>query len=196
MRCWTKARPPGGGMKYASDPAVREAILRWRGKVVAAADELGIQPKNLRKRLEHLGIDLAALRAGRFVGAIVSTPTGPHGSSGPSGGRVAPPASPSGTGRKNASGPYTSGSKAPMLSTVQAAMKDDVEEMAARAKRPLLRFHPEDQDRVHEARLDLIARHRVEFDGTAIVHDFFKAKFAEYMADRLKPNGKAEKAKR
>ena len=85
-----------------------------------------------------------------------------------------------------------------MLSTVQAAMKDDADEMAAtaRAKRPPLRFHPEDQDRVHEARLDLIAHHRMEFDGTAIVHDFFKTKFAEYMADRLKPNGKGDGKKR
>jgi hypothetical protein len=181
-------------VKYATDPQVEEAILRWRGKVVAAAEELGIQPKNLRKRLERLGIDLDAVRAGTYVrGAALVAPHGPHGSHGPTIPPKAPMTPPAFSGRKSGSGPYSPAGKAPIFGAVQqAAVKDGADDAAielpvSRAKQRPIRFHPQDQDRLREARLDIIAKHRVEIDETAIHHDFFQAKFAEYMAERLAP---------
>jgi hypothetical protein len=189
-------------VKYATDTRVREAILRWRGKVVAAADELGIQPKNLRKRLERLGIDLAAVRAGVLLGATSVDPTGPPGSSGPQGTRMAPPAPRSRTSRKNVSGPYSSAGQTPILGGVQqaAAVKDDTGEgtpiPSASGKQRPIRFHPDDQDRLREARLDLIARHRAEFDETAIHHKFFQDEFPGWIARQLNPDAKTNGGKK
>lgn len=48
--------------KRTPDAKVREALTVWRGNVKAAAGALGMSSNNLRKRMELLGIDLAALR--------------------------------------------------------------------------------------------------------------------------------------
>ena len=68
--------------KRISNRRISEALEIWCGNITAAAQSLGIQPKNLRKRVKELGIDLGPLRA---KGANRSNYPGSSGSSGSSG---------------------------------------------------------------------------------------------------------------
>jgi hypothetical protein len=53
--------------RKASSPEVVEGIFYWRGSVAAAADALGMRPKNLRERLGRLGIEPSKVRNGEIV---------------------------------------------------------------------------------------------------------------------------------
>lgn len=187
-------------LKYATDTEVRGAILRWRGNVTAAADELGIQPKNLRKRLETLGISLSALRSGEGVmgvGRVAPlTPSGSLGSDCPPEGPLAPS---SGTGRKSGAGLSRSRSQAATFHAVASAMAErDVVEAPVRAaagqKKPL-RLLPGNQERLRDAKLDLGAKHRVETDESTILNQFFEEAFEPWLRSKLGP-AKPAKAKR
>jgi hypothetical protein len=57
-----------GAPQRISERQIREAIRIWRGNVTAAAQSLCMQPKNLRKRLADLGVDLESLRTRKGVG--------------------------------------------------------------------------------------------------------------------------------
>ena len=63
-------------------------------------------------------------------------------------------------------------------------------------KERAIRIYPEDQKRVRDARFELMVRHRIEFDENAILHDFFLAKFSEYLVDRLRPAATEKKGKK
>lgn len=176
-------------IKYATDLQVRGAIMRWRGNVTAAADELGIQPKNLRKRLETLGIDLPLLRlesesmgAGPLAPISPSRPV-PH---------LAPPSTPSasrsGTGRQNAGGLSPAAGDPPNLRGVESAAA--VDEQAAPIKgvavriKPL-RLRPASLDRLREAKLDVGARLRVETDENTLLNQFFDEAFDSWLSSKL-----------
>jgi hypothetical protein len=181
-------------VKYTTDAQVREAIMRWRGNVTAAADELGIQPKNLRKRLDTLGMDLAALRRGE--GAVEASTMAPLNPIGPPSVRrpLSTPSAPAlAAGRKNATGPSRPDASAPILRDVSTTTAAAAEEQEAPIKgvtvkpKPL-RLRPEHQDRLRNAKLDLGARYRIETDENTILDQFFSEKFEPWLREKLEPS--------
>lgn len=174
--------------------------MRWRGNVTAAADELGIQPKNLRKRLETLGLDLSAVRhAGGAMGASGPTPidpSGPRASSRP----LPTPLGPSrATGRKTATGLSRSDARAPILrdvsNTAMATEEQEAPIKSVTVKPKPLRLRPEHQDRLRNAKLDLGARYRVETDENAILDQFFEESFEPWLRTKLdQPKARGKKS--
>lgn len=189
-------------MKYATDSEVRGAILRWRGNVTAAADELGIQPKNLRKRLESLGISLATLRAGmgaEGVGQVAPlVPPGPGPVACPPRGPVDPRIP---SGRKSGGGlsrrPHAT-TNFPTVTSATATMTAAGGEAPVRAaagqKKPL-RLLPANQERLRDAKLDLGARHRVETDESTILNQFFEEAFDPWLKSKLGPTSSTKRKK-
>jgi DNA-binding transcriptional LysR family regulator len=174
--------------------------MRWRGNVTAAADELGIQPKNLRKRLDTLGMDLAALRRGEGAEeAGTMTPRDPRGPSPVRRPPEAPSASVRATGRKNESGLSRSGASAPILrdvSTTAAAMEENEAPIKGVTVKPKpLRLLPANQERLRDAKLDLGARHRVETDESTILNQFFEEKFEPWLREKLEPAAAGKRKK-
>src|SRR5262245_56274120 len=117
--------------KRVLDAAVRRAIQRWRGNVTAAAASVGMSPKNFRRRLRQLRIDVQAIRKG------TGTPKGPGTQvrPGPSGtpdpfisGWVHSSERAGGTsaegGRKKATDPYRGDVEMPSLGAVQQMVED------------------------------------------------------------------------
>lgn len=183
-------------VKYATDTEVRGAILRWRGNVTAAADELGIQPKNLRKRLETLGISLPALRSGLgSMGVGLVAPTDPSGTL-----RTECPPEGSGTplavsGRKRGAGLSRRKGGAINVRAVMTATEEQSEapvRSAAGQKKPL-RLLPSNQERLRDAKLDLGARHRVETDESTILNQFFEEAFDSWLRTKLEPTPNAKR---
>lgn len=166
--------------------------MRWRGNVTAAADELGIQPKNLRKRLDTLGMNLAALRRGEGAGGVGAVaPLDPRGPSRVPQPLAAPPAPRGGTGRKSGTGLSRSEASAPILrdvSTTAAATEEREAPIKGVTVKPKpLRLRPEHQDRLRNAKLDLGARYRVETDENTILDQFFEEAFEPWLRSKLDP---------
>jgi hypothetical protein len=183
-------------VKYATDGEVEGAILKWRGKVVAAAGQLGIQPKNLRKRLKALGIDLAAVRAGRYAkGATPQTPSAPDDPRGPRG-PMRPSVSPSGPrnigsrkSEQSRDGLSKSVAAPPTFHAVaQASATADVESEdlpLAKGKRAPARIYPEHQDEVADLRRQLSALYGRDLDDTALANLFFVDTWGAWAEDQL-----------
>ena len=177
---WASQEPKMTTARYATDAQVEGAIQRWRGNVSAAADELGIQPKNLRKRLESLGIDLVAVRHPR--GASVVVPLGPHGPS-----RSTAPEIPTGaTGRESGGGPFRPVGEARRFGLVQAEEAVPIESIRSAPQRPKpLRLQPPNQDRLRQARLQVAARLQIDTDETVMLNQFFEEDFEAWLASKL-----------
>lgn len=106
------------------------------------------------------------------------------------------------TGQLSKGGIFPRAAKASTLSGMQQAAVKDAADTGATSvpsapprQRPI-RFHPEDQERLRIARLDLIARHRAEFDESAISHQFYLDEFDGWLARQLNPDGKPNGKKR
>lgn len=185
-------------VKYATDTQVRGAIARWRGNVSAAADELGIQPKNLRKRLETLGIDLQALRqAEGATGAGRVAPLGPSWPSGPHSIRAASPAPRASTGRQSGAGLSPPGGAPPNLRGVETAAAVAERDAPIKAVAPRLRplrLRPASVDRLREAKLDVGARLRIETDENSLLNQFFDEAFEAWLAGKLGGTSEPEPA--
>jgi hypothetical protein len=150
------------------DSRVRSAIERWRGNVTAAADELGMKPKNLRKRLDSMGIDLDVTRGvvapkGVRLPAPIDTHRPLSIGANPFKGvtplptsRALPPIGP-----QSHAGPYQSARHAPTLVTVtngSASTADAAEATGVRYRRPSQpRIPPPTLDRIGQLRRRLQA---------------------------------------
>lgn len=168
--------------KRIPDEQVKGAILAWRGNVMGAADELGLQPKNLRKRLETMGIDLESLRG--LMGAIGVAPTGPHRPlSTPKG----PTVNEGGHGATSARGLFPARERTPKFRSVEQAAAEDIPEV--RTRKPV-RVKPAHQERLRQAKLDFAGRLRIETDETAILAAFIDAKLEEFLSEQLAPQKK------
>lgn len=175
-------------VKYATDSQVRGAILRWGGNVAAAADELGIQPKNLRKRLETLGLDLAAIRQARgHVGASGTSGPAPTGPRRVSTGRGGPVVLGGAIGRESASGPSSSSAAAPIFRDMQPATdeQDTSPIKTVAAQRKPLRLRSVHQERLRDAKFDLVSRFRIETDENLILEQFFEESFETWLKAKL-----------
>lgn len=151
--------------KRVPDAAVKEAIERWRGNVTAAAEDVGIHPNNLRKRLDSMGVDVRVLRSGPSVAvnhnpstATLRTDRNPS-----TGSRSGVAIFPAGGGSA------TLGSK--MEAQVEAPIR------TVRPRRSPLRILPEHQEMLREAKLDFGATFRIETDENTILAQFIEEEF-------------------
>lgn len=173
--------------KRISDSAVLEAIQTFRGKVEPAAERVGMTPNNLRKRLATLGVDLSLLR--RLQGG---------GSNDPHPNRPLPMTPidarnrPTPTAPKNASALYPRRAAATNLRDVQSEAAADAIPAASARVRPV-RVIPAQAERLREAKFDLQAKHRVEFDESRILEQFFDERFEEWIKAKLAAKAKGDK---
>lgn len=187
--------------KRITDQSIEEAVLRWRGNVTAAAEQLGIAPVNLRKRIESLGLDLAVIRAGggsHMAGTHtdVSHPTEPNESLG-----TVPMTPNAGAGKYSPPTPggiFSGKGAARKLSTVeQAVEKDEVAGIPVRtvaARRKPARLEPSNEDRLVEFQRQIEARYGVDTDLTGLLNQFFEEVFQTWSSEKLSP-AEAEKKK-
>jgi len=176
--------------KRITDKAVMEAIQRWRGNVSAAAEQVGMAPVNLRKRLDSLGVDLSFLRSGeryRMADTQRNVPSGTdthqterH----PSGRQKLEPQAtdifPAAVGGAKFRGVQTAESETPVKEV--------------RHRKPI-RITPDHQEQLRQAKLDYAGRLRIETDETAILAAFIDAKLAEFLTEQLGPEQAPPKRK-
>jgi len=174
--------------KRVADPKVVGAIQKWRGNVQAAAEDLGMAPVNLRKRLNALGVDLSFLRAAdRYrtggtqrdmsdrIGSNKSADT-PRPEK-----RISAGISITGAGR----------STLHAMTTTATALAE--EQRAARPKPA--RLTPPHEERLREAKFDLQHVLRAEISETRILEWFFGDAFEGWIAGKVNPAG-AEKPRK
>lgn len=160
-----------------SNEDVRKTIATWRGNVEAAAADLGLTPRNLRKRLERLGISLEAIRSRHSMPGPYGTdpvPSGPMNRPGPN--------SPTSGG-----GLYEFPRAAPSLSAMNAtaAKADEVPIATVRARQQPTRLRPEQLDELRAAKFDLMGKFKVETDENALLQQFFAEAFAAWLHSKL-----------
>lgn len=163
--------------KRVSDKAVMEAIQRWGGNVSAAAEQIGMAPVNLRKRLESIGVDLSFLRGGeryrmgdtqRHVSSSTDTPRNPS------------------TGKKVGPGISTAPGGRNSLQTNMQAEETETPVKEVRVRKPI-RITPDHQERLRQAKLDYAGRLRIETDETAILAALIDAKLEGFLAEQFSP---------
>jgi hypothetical protein len=176
--------------------AIRAAIERWEGNVTGCAAELGLHPKNLRERIDRLGIDLAEIRArnaAKRTGTVPHVPfrtgtlgTDRHVSNVP--GAPVRNGRPKGTGPKTPSDTWSENGRTPRLTGVQAVLKADEEIPIRKAakRRPPTRLQPPQLDALADAVFVLQERYRVPTDENVILQQFFDEAFAGWLASKLK----------
>jgi len=162
---------------------VVNALLRWRGNVKAAADELGIRRKSLYERIQRAGIDLQAIRhASPSVSEFRGMPRMPP---------VPRDMSREGVTRsvpKSASAPYQSTPQGPTVTGMQQATAEPP--FAPSHSKPRLpRVLPRDQERLRAAKIEIIARFRIETDEQAIHDQFMAEAFDGWLEDKLAVEG-------
>lgn len=169
----------------ATNDEVRTSIWSWRGNVEGSADHLGLTPRNLRKRLDRLGIDINEVRTRSLRGlpppwsgpvptGMDPVPSGPIANQGPT-------------------GPVTGGgsweirranSSLGIVSPV-AAKAEEVPIATVRTRHQPTRMRPDQQDRLRAAKFELMGRYRVETDENAILQQFFEEAFEAWLHSKL-----------
>jgi len=167
--------------KRIPDVAVKQAIVAWRGNVTAAADSLGIAPNNLRKRLADLGLDPAKLRSDMSgiapnvpvpIGTIGTTRTHRHSSAGTH-------------EQRNGAAIFPRRGGPASLSPVQQQAASEAAVVPMRSKQKPTRLKPEQLDRLREAKFDLQARYREDYDENRILWEFFDDGFDAWLKTKL-----------
>jgi hypothetical protein len=175
--------------KRVPDDQVREAITAWRGNVQAAADALGIQPKNLRERTRALGIDLDDLRKGAGRMGRIGQPA-PLDHTGPfryEPAPMTPNGRPQATGVQIASGLYQEPTEGSNLSAVQMAAEDEVIPIKTTPRRQHpIRLKPAQRERLQRAVFELQARYGVGTDENLILEQFIDEGLEAWLESKLK----------
>ena len=164
---------------------VVNALLKWRGNVKAAAEDLGLRRKNLYERIQRAGLNLEGFRRpGQTVEPFDRDVTRAS--------RMTPlPRDMARAGNavpKSSRGPYRGNAGLPTITDVEQAALD-APIRPVRTKRFQPRLPPDHCDQLREAKLDFGAWFRIETDENAILAQFFEECFSEWKA------GKAAKAK-
>lgn len=150
---------------------VSNALVRWRGNVQAAADELGVTRKALYERISRAGIDLPSLRANaKLITPMHSLKRAD--SNGP-------------TVRKTAGAQYPEPNRRPILGVVQQVEIEPPPIKSAPARRVQTRLKPEHQDKLREAKLVLGGRYMIETDENRLLEQFIDECFDPWLADKL-----------
>ncbi|MGE0454455.1 MAG: helix-turn-helix domain-containing protein [Vicinamibacteria bacterium] len=151
--------------------AVSNALIRWRGNVQAAADELGVTRKALYERIARAGIDLPSLRANAKL--ITPMHTLRRADS-----NVA-------SVRQTAGAQFPAAKRAPILGVVQQVEIDAPPIKSAPARRVQTRLTPQHQDKLREAKLVLGGRYMIETDENRLLEQFIDECFDPWLADKL-----------
>lgn len=165
---------------------ILDAIREWGGNVSATAAALGMHPKNLRERLARLDVDLDAIRTSAYRATTARVE------------RFGVPGvvrhSAAGTyGQKSTGDTLAQGRRAPIVSAVQSAMVKDENEVAALPVRTTggnaktARIKPAYQERLREAKVDLIGRFRIDTDEQTVFDQFFEEAFDAWLRSKLEP---------
>jgi hypothetical protein len=158
--------------KRVTDNEVVQAIRCWRGNVAAAADVLGMQPRNLRKRLDSLQVDLERIREESLKDPVLSKGPGP----------IGPKAA---TEARSVVESFPRRIAVTSLAHVNDAATAELPIKAIRPRRTPLRLLPEHQDQLRDAKLDFGARFRLETDENAILNQFFEEEFEAWRTKKL-----------
>ncbi len=182
------------------DRRIREAITSWRGNIQAAAEEVGMRPKNFRKRLNSLRIDADSLRPGK--GVTTPTPLAPSDPHSPSRPPLPPypPLTPISSsdplGPLNPSAPYISESAGPTLGDVSTAATaatlgaEPAPIRSVKGRNKQLRVRPDNQEMIREAKLDVWAKLRIESDENELLNQFIAEKFPSWIQSKTEPGRK------
>jgi len=165
---------------------ITNALLRWRGKVKFAAEELGISRNALYDRIRRDGIDLEAYRsatqnvAPMKVGKVgkvgVSPPKADKGDASALG-STGRHAGVSRNSRDNFSGARR-GRTLPSMSTPVAQLE------SRRRDRPI-RVAPDEQEIIRQGRRRLSAELDMDIDENALIAEFIRERFSDWVADFL-----------
>lgn len=144
-----------------TEAQIMAALIRCRGNVAWAAQELGIHRNNLDKRICAMGVkgELAALRKGgtRVVSMPPVQPNDREGGASP-------------YARKQQVPSFLKSAPGPILQGMSAAAP--VAPFPERPRRPNIRIRPDHVDALVEARFDLIAALRQEVSEQDILERF------------------------
>lgn len=166
--------------KRVPDDEIVRAIQKWRGKISAAAKELGIAPNNLRPRLRALRVDLELLRRLQTYGTSGTYRNIPVRAEGEKRER-------NGMNEQRSGGAiYPAAVRGSKVSGMQAAEQETESPIKAEpARQKQVRLPPPLQDRLREAKLDLGARFRIETNENLILEQFFEESFETWLKAKL-----------
>jgi hypothetical protein len=163
--------------------AIMNALLKWRGNVVAAAGEVGMAPNSMYERIDRMGLDLAAIRS-----ANAAKPVTPFNAGNPVTGIKANERPSAGT-QKTAPQAGTVYPRRPgkgTMGTMQATAEDDVPIKTAPRRHQPLRLKPEQRDLIQSAAWQLQARWQRATDENLILEQFIDEGFAVWLEEKLK----------
>jgi len=164
-----------GARKRVRDEAILESIQRWRGNVTAAAEELGLAPINLRKRLFALRVDLPLLR--RLQRTDIP---GIHGRNRSGMAPIASVPSHGNAPRKETEGSiFSVVAKRPRLGTVTTDVM-----MRPKAPAPI-RLTPPQVEKLRDAKFSLQYRLKEDITESAILQQFFEDGFNDWLSMKL-----------
>jgi hypothetical protein len=169
-----------GARKRLPDDAIIGAIQRWRGNVTAAADDLGLAPINLRKRLAGLGVDLPLLRRLKDTGIHGTYQNIPAPQTIPA--RPVRPMDQNGRDSRK----HVAGGIFPRPAARTTFAPVGTEAMMTRPKQPTpIRLTPEQIDKLRDAKFELQYHLRSEVNESAILQQFFEDGFEVWLKARL-----------
>lgn len=169
--------------------AIMNALLKWRGNVVAAAGEVGMAPNSMYERIDRMGLDLAAIRSTSAVNPVTPINTVKHvtGNKGGTHDKVRAQES-----ARQAGTVYPSRPRGGSMGVMQATAEDDVPIKTGPRRHVPLRLKPEQRDMLQSAAWKLQAHFQAPTDENLILEQYIEEGFAEWFAAKLK--GRKEKA--
>jgi hypothetical protein len=162
------------------------ALLKWRGNVVAAAGEVGMAPNSLYERARRLGLNLAGFRSGGGGNHVTgnNTVTGFTGMTG-NAGRQAGTQKSAPQAAAIYPGAATARTLGPVQPTTQTIEPDAAPIRSAPKRHQPIRIKPEQRDLLQQAEWELQAKFRVSTDVNLILEQFIDEKFAPWLAEKL-----------
>lgn len=181
--------------------AIMNALLKWRGNVVAAAGEVGMAPNSMYERIDRMGLDLAALR-NSAPSKPVTPITGMKPVTGIATGIAGLPGIKPSTQKSSAqAGPIFPGaSKARKLGDVMATAVADEDttvpiKTAPKRHQPL-RLRPDLREALQRAAWQLQAHFQVATDENLILEQLVEETLAPFVQSKLEPASPTAKRKR
>ena len=166
-----------------STQAIVNALLEWRGDVSAAAHAVGISRNSLYERIRRLRLDLAGFRNIQSSSNPVSPITVGKGVTGMTGIDSRPDGVMHAQG--NARAIYPAGASRRKLGPMEATVENEAPIKTPPQRNQPLRFKPEHRDRIREARIDISAKYRTDYDDSAILEQFIEDMLAGWVAGIL-----------
>lgn len=176
--------------------AIVNALLKWRGNVVAAAGEVGMAPNSMYERIDSMGLDLRAIRAQGAALKPVIPITGIKGVSGMPTTAQSRPAAQKNAAQAGAIFPPTAGGRRLVGMEQAAAAVDEVPIKTAPRRHQPIRIKPDQRDLLQRAAWDLQARFQAATDENLILEQFIEEAFPGWLAGKVQKNGKAEGKKK